>query len=416
MTKVLGPSAAVAAALKRSLLALMASPLLLGAGLARAQPLTEADVIRLSAAKNADIAVARAEALAVSARETEAGLYPNPSIEWEREHFPGSDGSLEDTWSVTLPIDISGRRSALSSFARSETHAASAEALRSRSAGTVRALETFYAALSVDARIEVERRAVQRLGEFVRVLGRRQEEGTASGYDRARLEIELGLAENGLRHSEVEAEALRTELVLLLGLDRPPSALSGSATNSGSNVGEKQAHRPPSVEMERRSAQEARAAAESAGSAWVPVVSVQGGAKALQTGGATRYGYQAGVAVDIPLFSRGQEVGERARAHEQLANARVRAMERAQRFETLRAKQRLSRTRQELERFTEATGERLERLGRASEAGYREGTRTMAELLDAERARSEVELRKIELAATVKRAELALRAASGEFE
>ena len=40
----------------------------------------------------------------------------------------------------------------------------------------------------------------------------------------------------------------------------------------------------------------------------------------------------------------------------------------------------------------------------------------MAELLDAERARSEVELRKIELAAAVKRAELALRAASGEFE
>src|SRR5688572_20077252 len=126
MTKVLGPSAAVAAALKRLLLALMASPLLLGAGLARAQPLTEADVIRLSAAKNADVAVARAEALAVSARETETGLYPNPSVEWEREHFPGSDGSLEDTLSVTLPIDVSGRRSALTLLARSDTHAASA--------------------------------------------------------------------------------------------------------------------------------------------------------------------------------------------------------------------------------------------------------------------------------------------------
>ena len=118
MTKVLGP-AAVAAALKWSLLALMASPLLLGAGRARAQPLTEADVIRLSAAKNADVAVARAEAFAVSARETETGLYPNPSIAWEREHFPGSDGSREDTVSMTLPIDISGRRSALTSLARS---------------------------------------------------------------------------------------------------------------------------------------------------------------------------------------------------------------------------------------------------------------------------------------------------------
>jgi cobalt-zinc-cadmium efflux system outer membrane protein len=416
MTRVLGPSAAVAAALKWSLLALMASSLLLGAGRARAQPLTEADVIRLSAAQNADVAVARAEALAVAARETEAGLYPNPSIEWEREHFPGSDGSREDTLSMTLPIDISGRRSALTSLARSDTHAASAEAARSRSASTVRALEKFYAALSLDARIEVERRALQRLGEFVRILGRRQEEGTASGYERARLEIELGLAENGLRRSEVEAEALRMELVSLLGLDRAPSALRGNATRSGSNVEEKRPPRPASVEMERRSAEEASAAAESAGSAWVPVVSVQGGAKALQSSGATRYGYQAGVAVDIPLFSRGQEVGVRARAYEHVAHARVRAAERAQRFEMLRAKQRLSRTRQELERFREATGERLERLGRASEAGYREGMRTMAELLDAERARLEVELRKIELRAAVQRAELALRAASGEFE
>jgi cobalt-zinc-cadmium efflux system outer membrane protein len=168
--------------------------------------------------------------------------------------------------------------------------------------------------------------------------------------------------------------------------------------------------------MTRRSAREARDAVESAKSAWLPIVSVQGGAKMLSAEGATRHGYLAGVTVDLPIFSRGQELGALARAQEQVTNARVKAAERARRLETARATQRHSRAREELARFEQATAERLERLERASEAGYREGTRSMTELLDAERARSEVEIRKIELARAVKSAEIAQRATGGEFE
>jgi outer membrane protein TolC len=168
--------------------------------------------------------------------------------------------------------------------------------------------------------------------------------------------------------------------------------------------------------MTRRSAREARDAVESAKSAWLPIVSVQGGAKMLSAEGATRHGYLAGVTVDLPIFSRGQELGALARAQEQVTNARVKAAERARRLETARATQRHSRAREELARFEQATAERLERLERASEAGYREGTRSTPELLDAARARSEVEIRKIELARAVKSAEIAQRATGGEFE
>jgi cobalt-zinc-cadmium efflux system outer membrane protein len=383
--------------------------------LARAEPLTEGEVIRLSAARSADVAVTRAETTQALARETEADLHPNPSIGWQREHFPAGDGSREDSFLVTFPIDLSGRRSSRTALARSDTRAAAANEARSRSASTVRALELFYAALSADARVEVERRTVQRLGEFVRVLGRRQEEGTASGYERSRLEIELGLGESELRGAEADAEALRTELGIVLGLDRPPSDLRGNATTPRQTIGGARSQ-PQSIEMTRRSAREARDAVESAKSAWLPIVSVQGGAKMLSAEGATRHGYLAGVTVDLPIFSRGQELGALARAQEQVTNARVKAAERARRLETARATQRHSRAREELARFEQATAERLERLERASEAGYREGTRSMTELLDAERARSEVEIRKIELARAVKSAEIAQRATGGEFE
>jgi outer membrane protein, heavy metal efflux system len=383
--------------------------------LARAEPLSEAEVIRLSATRSADVAVTRAETTQAFAREIEADLYPNPSIGWQREHFPAGDGSREDSFLLTVPIDLSGRRSSRAALARSETRAAAAEEARSRSASTVRALEIFYGALSADARVEIERRTVQRLGEFVRVLGRRQEEGTASGYERSLLEIELSLRENELRRAEADAEALRTDLGILLGLDRAPPDLRGSATNPRPTI-ENTRSQPQSIEMSRRSAREARDAVESAKSAWLPTLSVQGGAKVLSADGATRHGYVAGVTVDLPIFSRGQELGALARAQEQVTSARVKAAERARRLETARATQRLARAREELARFDEATAERLERLGRASEAGYREGTRSMTELLDAERARSEVEIRKIELARAVRSAEIALRAAGGEFE
>ena len=383
--------------------------------LARAEPLTETEVIRLSAMRNADVAVTRAETTLALARETEADLYPNPSIGWQREHFPAGDASREDSFLVTFPIDLSGRRSSRAALARSETRAAAADEARSRSASTASALEIFYAALSADARVEVERRTVQRLGEFVRVLSRRQEEGTASGYERSRLELELSLRENELRSAETEAEALRTDLGILLGLDGAPSDLRANATNPSQTVGDGR-RQPQAIEMARRSAREARDAAESAKSAWLPALSVQGGAKVLSADGATRHGYVAGVTVDLPIFSRGQELRALARAQEQVTNARVKAAERARRLETARATQRLTRAGEELARFDKATAERLERLGRASEAGYREGTRSMTELLDAERARSEVEIRKIELARAVRSAEIALRAARGEFE
>src|SRR5262245_37548713 len=158
---------------------------------ALAQGLTEADVIRLASSRDPDAAVARAETREAEAREVEASIYPNPTLAWQREHVPTAAGGSEDAFVVGVPIDVSGRWSTRASLARSETRAASSRELRSRSSATLRALETYYAALGADARVDVERRKVERLRELVRVLGRRQEEGTASGYDVVRLELEL---------------------------------------------------------------------------------------------------------------------------------------------------------------------------------------------------------------------------------
>jgi outer membrane protein TolC len=171
----------------------------------------------------------------------------------------------------------------------------------------------------------------------------------------------------------------------------------------------------PSVEHLRTAAREARAAHGDAGWSWLPTLSLSGGFRVVQAT-ETRYGYVAGIAVELPILSRGQELRAEAEAGVRLADSRVRASERALRIDRARALVELDQTSRELERFEAATKPRVERLLRASESGYREGHRSIVELVDAERARTTVELRYLELQLAARRAEIALRARRGEFE
>jgi hypothetical protein len=149
--------------------------------------------------------------------------------------------------------------------------------------------------------------------------------------------------------------------------------------------------------------------------AWLPTVSVKGGVLRHQAGEAS-YGYLAGVTVSLPIFSRGQGVRAEADARLKLARARVSAREREARLEVTRAQVELELAQRELVRFQSATRGRIERLEKAAQSSYREGRRTVLELLDAQRTRSAVQERLLELALAAKRAEIALRAARGEFE
>ena len=63
-----------------------------------------------------------------------------------------------------------------------------------------------------------------------------------------------------------------------------------------------------------------------------------------------------------------------------------------------------------------ATTGAVEVLTLGSARAYREGQTTMIELLDAQRTRTEIELRKLQLMTAAKRAETRLRHATGELQ
>jgi outer membrane protein TolC len=418
----------------------LAVVLLLASGgrAAAAGPLTEEDVVRLSRERDPEAALARAAVTAAGAEALRASLYPDPSLAWSREALPGAgpgaeaDGEREDAYSLTVPVELSGRRRASRALAAAEVAGAEAVAARAQSDAVVASLILFYEALAADRRVEVAARTVSRVDEAARVLGRRHAEGTSSGYESTRLELEAELARSELRQAEARAAAARAELALVLGLEpgEGPAPGQAQAQAQGSGAGlvlsGSLATRDPgalagaaperrSSSLLRASAARARDARDAARWAWVPRVSMSAGLRVAEAG-ETRYGYVAGVSFDVPLFSRGQDVRAEASAAERLALARVAVAERAAGRAELAARQALALAQAELARFEQATADRLQTLERAAESGYREGVRSIVELVDAQRARTSVELRQLELALAAKRAEIELRAARGEFE
>ena len=48
---------------------------------------------------------------AARAEEDEAGLWPNPTFEYERDRTKGAGGAtVQDTYRLSQPVDVSGRR------------------------------------------------------------------------------------------------------------------------------------------------------------------------------------------------------------------------------------------------------------------------------------------------------------------
>lgn len=418
-----GPAAAATAQLARkrqhkAKLIVLLSVLVLATGRrAGADPVTEADVIRLSQSLDADMLAARAAALVAEAEQVRAGLYPNPSLGWERESSPGrvAGREIEDAFFLTLPIELSGRRAAQSALARSSAANARARAARTRSGAVATALEVFYGALAADRDADILAQAVTRLEEAARVVRRRHEEGTTSGYEFTRIQLESELARSRLSDARTRASAARATFAALLGFGADAIELRGDLAIAPKRDSAPTASQRPSLALLYASAAEARKARSAARWAWIPALSLSGGVR-ISEATESRYGYVAGASLSLPLFSRGQDLLAESSARQGLAVAETRAAERVIRVEEARAREQLLATQAELERFTQATADRVELLVRAAESGYREGDRSVVELLDAQRARTDVERRRLELELMAVRADIQRRAATGEFE
>lgn len=95
----------------------------------RAQGSSSDDLVRRALASNTDLAATRLDVERARARIRQAGLRPNPTIDFEQMtgKFTGSAGERETSIGFALPLEINGQRQKRVNLAQAELEAAEAE-------------------------------------------------------------------------------------------------------------------------------------------------------------------------------------------------------------------------------------------------------------------------------------------------
>ncbi len=384
--------------------------------------LRESDIIRLAQERAPGALIATAtEQLAQSTART-AGLAPNPSLVWARESVntgPFGNRGSQDLLGLNFPIDVA-RTNTTRSLVAAESTWLKAEASLSRNEAILKAVLTFYDVALAEERVQVLSDAVANLDEAARVQARKQSAGSVSGYEGARLSIESELSRSRLTEAEAAWGSEKVRLAALLGQSTASLDLEADLTLLSKARREALARASgaerPALKLAQTSAQKVSEAKRRAAFSWFPTVEIGAGLKRANNAGADDgFGYFVGANIGLPLFDYGQGQKATASAQQTLIAARTEALTRQVAADIQSALLLFENAQDELERFDQATSEPVEQLLRAARSGYSEGERTIVELLDAQRARTEVALRKLHLIASAKRAEVLLRSAAGQL-
>ena len=386
--------------------------LFLGHG-AAAKGLAESDIIRLIKQRDPEIQAQRAAVQNAAAEQLAAGLYANPSLNWDGERL-GSDGR-EDTLRLELPFDLSGRRLTGTRLAAVGLAHASAKVAQRQTERVVATLALFYRLVAAKHRAAFEGGAADRLAAAARVVARRAQAGVSAGFDRARLDLEAELERSDMRSTEARVARLHSELALRLGLDPAVAHFAGALEADQALPGSKKPSHLASLRLLRSAVARSKEAVQAARRSWIPAVSLSGGAQVDRAkASATRW--VAGLSFELPTMNRGQGLRATAGAAQRATQARLKAAQAVSEIEAWKAQADLMAARVELQRLSNVSRGRIEDLERAAQSGYREGTESLDGLLGVGRTSLMLARRLLDLRLAAKLAELRLRAVRGEFE
>lgn len=353
------------------------------------------------------LTAAEARGRAADAAIGAAGRRSNPSVAWEHDELPGSGGL--DRLTVTVPLDLTPRRAAGRRAAALEADAVRAEAARQR-----RQLETdARRAYARAAAARQERIALEAARAIIDALATRMtaqaSAGLASGYDADRVGLELALVDDELAAARGAEAVAESALGAWLGLATPVGAADPLVAPARPTA--------PAVAPEVGAVEDARAAARRAEAAtsarpWARF-DVTAGALYERSGDERALGFTLGVAVPLPLLDDGRAAARHARAEAAALDAdRVARREVAGRAVTTAAVA-VAAAIEQLERFRAGPAAIAARLVASVDVAYREGDRSLLELLDALRAERAIARRTIELTLAARLAAIDLTAVAG---
>ncbi len=181
------------------------------------QPLSSIEFVRLALERNGELSAARLDAARARSRRRQAGLVPNPTLDFERRtgRFTGAKGESETSIGVAIPIEIAGQRGRRIDVAEAEMAAVEAE-IANRERQLSNDVRVRYAeALAASRELSTLEDLNSIDTETVRFVGVRIAEGDSAPLDLRLLQTEVSrlqarrtLVEGRLRASLLELKNL----------------------------------------------------------------------------------------------------------------------------------------------------------------------------------------------------------------
>jgi cobalt-zinc-cadmium efflux system outer membrane protein len=181
------------------------------------------DLVRRALASNGELAAARLDVERARARLRQAGLRPNPSVDFEQTtgRFTGAAGERETSIGVSIPLELGGRRSRRIDLAKAEVEAAEAE-IANRERQLTNEVRTSYAeALAALRELQITENLNDIDIQTVRFVQVRVNEGESAPIELnlLRVEVDRLRSRRALVEGRLKAELLKLKVIAGLSAD-----------------------------------------------------------------------------------------------------------------------------------------------------------------------------------------------------
>ncbi|TAN71009.1 MAG: TolC family protein [Magnetospirillum sp.] len=355
------------------------------------------------------------------AEADEAGLWPNPTFEYERDRTGGQGGAtVQNTYRLSQPVDISGRRGLRQDAAGRRLDATVEETQQRRGEAAAEARRAFYTLVLRMQQREAAAAWSKKLVEAEGVLNKLVRGREVSGYDAKRLTRERIAAEVKVRAASAEMNAawerLRAFLTLPVGTGMtdvegalpPPPSLGLEDYLSRLD----QRHDLLAIRA-RASASEIEQRAADRG--WIPELTVGAGLKQVTQAEREDQGVLLSVSAPLPLFDRGQVASRKAAAQTRATMGDFRLARDKAEGEIRGLWRQSTELREAARHFRESSVAPSRELSKIAEGAYRAGEMGILELLDAYKSQLEAETTALDLEFNAREAHIALTLAAGEL-
>lgn len=369
------------------------------------QGTSSGDIVRRALASNGELVAARLEVGRARARLRQAGLSPNPTLDFEHTTglLTGSAGEAETSVGVSLPLELGGKRARRVELARAEIEAAEAEVAdrERRLAGEV--LAAHAEALAALRELEITENLADVDLRTVKIVQARVNEGDAAPIELnlLRAEVERMRSRRTLVEGRLRATLLRLKALAGISADEPLRLREEIRTPALT--------RPPAsvesaVETALRTRPDLRLArlGEELAQAGLRLARAQGAPEATAF---TRYTRSSstfddtpagtlrdrdatltfGVSVGLPIFNRNQGAKEEAAVAISQAKARREFLEAVVRSEVQSAYVRYAAAQEALVTYEQGVIERSNENIRVMRSAYEIGAFSVTELLAEQR-------------------------------